>query len=91
MSNKLEATVLQASLLEKLWDSKRQGDRLRDVYIPNIYEYVYGPRRDLTVRDMQQKLGPLIARTNDRLKRKGKAYQIIPGKTKQTYCIKFTR
>lgn len=94
MSSKLNATRLQSLLLEKMLDSKREGDRLRDICIEQIYAHVYGDLNipsTLTVRDMQMKLGSLIQRTNSRLERKGKSYKIIPGKTKQTYCIKYKK
>ena len=92
MSNKLQATALQSRLLKAMGVS---GDTMsfadHEVRIVDMYEYVYGDPNGLTVRDMQQKLGPLIARTNSRLKRKGKKYRVIPGKTKQTYRIKLDR
>lgn len=60
----------------------------KDVAIVDIYSAAYPERMsgdlfEVAVRDMQQQLGPLIARINEKLKR-GK---IVPGDLKQTYRL----
>lgn len=55
-----------------------------DVPIKDVYEVLYGKNTLVAeVRTMQQLLGPLFARINDKLI----ATHIIPGNLKQTYRI----
>ena len=58
-----------------------------DVALAELYSTVYGGgQSDLfppTNRDMQQKMGPLFARINSKLKRG----RIEPGQIKQTYRL----
>lgn len=80
MSNKL--TELQQKVFDLL-DAKPNTD----VALADLYSVVYGDgQRDLfppTNRDMQQKMGPLFARINAKLKRG----RIEPGVIKQTYRL----
>jgi len=91
MSSKDEPTELQSALLSVLLNTPRKKNVRTGVDIPVIYESVYGDPGGLSVRDQQQKLGSLIARTNNRLQRKGKKYRIVPGRMKQTYCIQYNK
>lgn len=55
-----------------------------DVPIVDVYEALYGKRTLVTeVRTMQQLLGPLFARINEKLE----VSHIVPGNIKQTYRI----
>jgi hypothetical protein len=80
MSNKL--TELQQKVFDLL-DTKPNTD----VALADLYNAVYGGgQSDLfppTNRDMQQKMGPLFARINTKLKRG----RIEPGIIKQTYRL----
>lgn len=88
MSSKL--TPLQQKVFDLL-DKKPNTD----VQITELYKVAYGSQNQMTlayvdrygeewgVRDMQQKLGPLLSRINGKLKR-GK---IEPGLLKQTYRL----
>jgi hypothetical protein len=62
----------------------------KDIEIARVFRVAYdkdpllGYRlQHMTVRDMQQLLGPLIKRINDKLQ----GGQIVPGHLKQTYRI----
>jgi len=55
-----------------------------DVNIEYLYRRVFGePDPEMKVWRMQQKLGSLIVKVNDRLGRKA----IAPGRIKQTYTL----
>lgn len=56
-----------------------------DVSISRLWSAVHGqrPPSHMSNRDMQQKLGPLVARINAKLE----ATKIVPGNLKQTYRI----
>jgi len=55
-----------------------------DVNIEYLYRRVFGePDAEMKVWRMQQKLGSLIVKVNDRLGRKA----ILPGRIKQTYTL----
>ena len=56
-----------------------------DVKIVDLYNAVYPDNMGmwLTNRYMQQKLGPCIARTNDKLKKE----RIKPGRSRRTYRL----
>lgn len=59
-----------------------------DVNIPTMWQVVYdtserAPRLRKTVRDMQQGLGPYIARINEKLD----GQRIVPGALKRTYRL----
>lgn len=55
-----------------------------DIQIKYLYETLYGTNTLVNeVRTMQQLLGPLFARINDKLERT----KIVPGEIKQTYRI----
>lgn len=75
-----------SSLQQRVFDVL-QAKPNRDVPIEDLYYTAYpqlGEQRSLwTVRDMQQQLGPLFVRINDKLKRG----RIVPGELKQTYRL----
>ena len=73
-------TEMQYKLYHLL--EKKRG---HDVLIRDMYYCLYGVPKDMlvSVRDMQQKLAPIIARINDKL-----VMEVIrPGQLKQTYRL----
>lgn len=86
-------TEMQARVYKLL--SEQMG---RDITIEDLYMCAYPgspiERRagsgyvSLSNRDMQQYLGPLFSRMNQRLDKYGLCIQ--PGKLKQTYCLSNT-
>ncbi len=80
MSNKL--TDLQQKVFDLL-DAKPNTD----VPLQDLYDAAYGTDEPtlfgMSNRDMQQKMGPLFARINAKLKRG----RIEPGQLKQTYRL----
>ncbi len=76
MSNKL--TELQQRVFNLL-DTKPNTD----VPLKTLYDEAYEPDLFVSSRDMQQKMGPLFARINAKLKRG----RIVPGELKRTYRL----
>lgn len=77
----------QLSALQQRVFDVLQAKPNKDVPIEDLYYTAYpisgAVHWTLSVRDMQQRMGPLFVRINDKLKRG----RIVPGELKQTYRL----
>lgn len=76
--------VQLSPMQEKLY-ALFKGKEDKDILIKDMYYALYGTPTDalVTVRDMQQRLAPVLQRLNDKLV----TQRIEPGLMKQTYRV----